>query len=134
MCFAFSPFTLLLLFLLRSLNCSQIESHRAFARRVCLLGDRLVGEQVLEYGCKVSAGRGEGRGGGTRKKEESETRGGGRQGVHFIKLDVCRSLFAKGDGGGGGLACLCGEGKGGCISLTRAPITSISISHVPGVQ
>lgn len=57
---------------------------------------------------------------GEGKKEETETRGGGgggggRQGVHFIKLDVCRSLFAKGDGGSGGLAWL--GGGGGVVSL-----------------
>lgn len=47
--------------------------------------------------------------------------------MRFIKLDV-PFVFAKGG---------CGSGtpeRVRVVSLTRAPITSISISHVPGVQ
>lgn len=108
----------------RSLNCSQIESHRAFARRVCSLDeDGVVGEQVSRVWTQ-------GEGGGRERRDRNSE--GRRQGVHFIKLDVCRSLFAKGDGGSQwwlGLAWL-GDGGGEGLYLSNSSAYNIHI-YIP---
>lgn len=67
-------------------------NHTARSRRESarLDEDGVVGEQVSRVWTQ-------GEGGGRERRDRNSE--GRRQGVHFIKLDVCRSLFAKGDGG-----------------------------------